>query len=84
MHLEAALAVERPKPVERRGREDVHDRGVKVGPLRQTVLVDHVMVNATTYTFETEVDPSDKEKCTKGGWQDFTSSPGPSRTRAIA
>ncbi len=42
----------------------------------QTVLVDNVMINATTYTFE-EVVASDKERCKKGGWQDFESSPGP-------
>ena len=40
----------------------------------QTVLVDNVMINSTTYTFEPE--PT-KDSCKKGGWQDFTSSPGP-------
>jgi hypothetical protein len=44
----------------------------------QTVLVDNVNVNGTIYTFDAVViDPNDKEKCKKGGWQDFTSSPGP-------
>ncbi len=52
----------------------------------QTVLVDNVMVNATTYTFEPAGgggggggggNNGDKEKCKKGGWADFTSSPGP-------
>jgi hypothetical protein len=42
----------------------------------QTVQVDNVMINTTTYTFE-EVVSSDKERCKKGGWQDFTSAPGP-------
>lgn len=37
----------------------------------QTVLVDNVMVNTTTYTFE------NKDSCKNGGWQDFTSAPGP-------
>ena len=55
----------------------VADGGWAVGGT-QTVLVDNVMINGTTFTFEDEVvDPSDKEKCKKGGWQDFTSSPGP-------
>jgi hypothetical protein len=40
----------------------------------QTVLVDNVMINSATYTFEPE--PT-KDACKKGGWQDFTSSPGP-------
>lgn len=40
----------------------------------QTVLVDNVMINSTTYTF----DPAPtKDSCKKGGWQSFTSSPGP-------
>ena len=53
----------------------------------QTVLVDNVMVNARTYTFEPAGggggggggggNNGDKEKCKKGGWADFTSSPGP-------
>ena len=42
----------------------------------QVVLVDNVMINTSTFTFE-EVVSSDKERCKKGGWQDFTSSPGP-------
>jgi hypothetical protein len=40
----------------------------------QTVLVDNVMINTTTYTFEPA--PT-KDSCKNGGWQDFTSSPGP-------
>ncbi len=39
----------------------------------QTVLVDNVMINSTTYTFEPA--PT-KDSCKKGGWQNFTSSPG--------
>jgi len=42
----------------------------------QVVLVDNVMINGTTFTFE-EVVASDKDRCKKGGWQDFTTSPGP-------
>lgn len=37
----------------------------------QTVLVDNVMINSTTYTFESG------QSCKDGGWRDFTSSPGP-------
>jgi hypothetical protein len=37
----------------------------------QTVLVDNVMINGTTYTFESA------QSCKDGGWQQFTSSPGP-------
>lgn len=56
----------------------VADGGWAVTGGTQTVLVDNVMINGTTFTFEAEVvDPSDKEKCKKGGWQDFTTSPGP-------
>ncbi len=54
----------------------VADGGWAVGGT-QTVQVDNVVINTTTYTFEEEVVPSDKEKCKKGGWKDFTSSPGP-------
>jgi hypothetical protein len=44
----------------------------------QTVLVDNVNVNGTIYTFDAVVvDPRDKEDCKNGGWEDFTSSPGP-------
>jgi hypothetical protein len=44
----------------------------------QVVLVDNVMINATTFTFETDVvDPSDKERCKNGGWQTITAAPGP-------
>jgi hypothetical protein len=55
----------------------VADGGWAVGGT-QTVLVDNVMINATTYTFEAEVvNPNDKQRCKDGGWQDFESSPGP-------
>lgn len=37
----------------------------------QTVLVDNVMINDMTFTFESA------ESCKDGGWQSFTSSPGP-------
>ena len=48
----------------------------------QTVQVDNVMINATTYTFEAEVvTPGDKEDCKKGGLRDFTASPGPFRNQ---
>ena len=57
----------------------------------QTVVVDNVMINATTFTFESEGQGGggggggghnkDKEKCKKGGWKDFTSSPGPFRNQ---
>jgi hypothetical protein len=54
----------------------VADGGWAVAGGVQTVLVDNVMINTTTYTFE-EVVASDKDKCKHGGWEDFTSSPGP-------
>jgi hypothetical protein len=44
----------------------------------QTVLVDNVIINSTTFTFEPA--PT-KDSCKKGGWQDFTSSPGPFRNQ---
>lgn len=37
----------------------------------QTVVVDNVMINDTTYTFESA------EGCKDGGWQQFASAPGP-------
>ena len=37
----------------------------------QTVIVDNVMINGTTYTFES------KESCKDGGWENFIASPGP-------
>jgi hypothetical protein len=37
----------------------------------QTVIVDNVMINDTTYTFES------KESCKDGGWENFIASPGP-------
>lgn len=48
------------------------------GDGEQTVLVDNVRINSDTITFdEGVVEPGDKEKCKKGGWMDFTASPGP-------
>jgi hypothetical protein len=47
------------------------------GDGEQTVLVDNVQINDDTITFDEVVEPGDKEKCKKGGWMDFTSSPGP-------
>jgi hypothetical protein len=55
----------------------VADGGWAVTGGTQIVQVDNVMINTTIFTFESEVVPNDKEKCKKGGWQDFTSSPGP-------
>jgi hypothetical protein len=44
------------------------------GDGEETILVDNVMINGSTYTF----DPSPtKDSCKKGGWQNITSSPGP-------
>lgn len=37
----------------------------------QTILVDNVQINGTTYTFES------KDSCKHGGWQNFASAPGP-------
>jgi hypothetical protein len=37
----------------------------------ETVVVDNVMINDTTYTFES------KQSCKDGGWENFTSAPGP-------
>lgn len=37
----------------------------------QTAQVDNVNINGTIYTFESE------DSCKKGGWQNFTSAPGP-------
>jgi len=37
----------------------------------QTVLIDNVMINNTTYTFESA------QSCKDGGWTQFTSAPGP-------
>ena len=48
-----------------------------VGDGEQTVLVDNVRINGDVITFDEGVEPGDKEKCKKGGWMDFTASPGP-------
>jgi len=39
----------------------------------QTVLIDNTNVNGTLYTYE----PTSKDDCKDGGWQNFTFSPGP-------
>jgi hypothetical protein len=39
----------------------------------QTVLIDNTDVNGTTYTYE----PTSKDDCNDGGWQNFTFAPGP-------
>ncbi len=39
----------------------------------QTVLIDNTDVNGTTYTYE----PTSKDDCKDGGWQNFTFAPGP-------
>jgi hypothetical protein len=49
----------------------VTDAGFAFSGGTQTVLIDNVMINDTTYTFES------KESCKDGGWQAFTTSPGP-------
>jgi len=41
----------------------------------QTVLVDNVMINTTTYAFESPA-LTDKDQCKDGGWKTFTSAPG--------
>jgi hypothetical protein len=51
----------------------VTDGGWSVGGT-QTVLVDNVQINDMLFTFEAE--PT-KDSCKDGGWEDFTSSPGP-------
>ena len=43
----------------------------------QTVLIDNTDVNGTTYTYE----PTSKEACKNGGWQNFIFSPGPFRNQ---
>ena len=53
----------------------VTDGGWAVGGT-QTVLVDNVMINTAIYTFEGPT-LTDKDQCKNGGWQTFTSSPGP-------
>jgi hypothetical protein len=37
----------------------------------QTVVVDNVQINDTTYTFESAA------SCKDGGWQNFSAGPGP-------
>ena len=49
----------------------VVDAGFAFAGGTQTVVVDNVNVNGTIFTFES------KDSCKDGGWQTFTSSPGP-------
>jgi hypothetical protein len=49
----------------------VADAGFAFSGGTQTVVIDNVVINDTTYTFESE------ESCKDGGWQAFTTSPGP-------
>lgn len=49
----------------------VTDSGWAFADGEQTILADNVMINSDTYTFE------DKDSCKQGGWQAFTSAPGP-------
>lgn len=49
----------------------VTDGGWSVAGGTQTVLVDNVMIDDATYTFESA------QSCKDGGWQQFTSAPGP-------
>lgn len=49
----------------------VTDSSFAFGDGEQTIRADNVMINDDLYTFE------DKDSCKKGGWQDFTSAPGP-------
>lgn len=49
----------------------VIDAGFSQPGGEQTVVVDNVMINNNTYTFETG------DSCKKGGWQQFTATPGP-------
>lgn len=38
----------------------------------QTVLVDNVVINGTTFTFESPSAPQNKDECKNGGWRTFT------------
>lgn len=49
----------------------VTDAGWAFGDGEQTIRADNVTINSDVHTFE------DKDSCKKGGWQNFTSSPGP-------
>ncbi len=51
----------------------VADAGWAFSATGQTVLIDNTQINSTVYTYE----PNSKEDCKDGGWQNFTSSPGP-------
>jgi len=53
------------------GIQVVIDAGYAFPVTGQTVVVDNVVINDTTYNFES------KQSCKDGGWVNFTSSPGP-------
>jgi hypothetical protein len=46
-------------------------------PTGQTVEIDNTQINNTTYTYE----PPVKDDCMNGGWQNFTSAPGPFKSQ---
>jgi len=53
----------------------VVDSGWFLADKEQTVLVDNVTINNTTFTFTTQMPgggPADKEDCKNGGWKTFT------------
>jgi len=51
----------------------VADAGYAFPPTGQDVQIDNTQINQTVYTYE----PNSKEDCKNGGWQNFTSAPGP-------
>jgi hypothetical protein len=51
----------------------VLDSGYAFPTTGQTVEIDNTQINSTTYTYE----PPSKDDCMNGGWQNFTSAPGP-------
>jgi hypothetical protein len=51
----------------------VADAGYAFPTTGQTVQIDNTQINNTTYTYE----PPVKDDCKNGGWQNFTSAPGP-------
>ena len=50
----------------------VVDAGYAFPTTGQTALIDNTDINGTLYTYE-----PGKDDCKNGGWQNFTSSPGP-------
>lgn len=51
----------------------VADAGYAFLTTGQTVQIDNTQINDTIYTYE----PNSKDDCKDGGWQNFTSAPGP-------